>query len=118
MLAEPYTTLDGSCVKELVRPETGGSRNLSLAEATIAPGNSTLPHCHTTSEEIYYVLAGSGLLHLGGRSVELRPGMAALISPGQEHWVSCLSDEPLRILCACSPPYRHEDTVLTGRVVV
>lgn len=118
MPGEPYVTLDGSTVRELVRPETEGSRNLSVAEAVLTPGQRTHPHVHRESEEVYYVLAGEGLLNLGARRLEIRPGDAILISPGCEHSVLCAGPEPLRILCLCSPPYQHEDTEITGPVTV
>lgn len=117
MRAEPYKTLDGSIITELIRPETAGSENLSLAEAVIAPGQSTLSHYHRSTEELYYVIEGTGLLRINARQIEIKPGDAHLIRPGDEHCVTCMGDEPLRILCICAPPYQHEDTVVTERVL-
>ena len=118
MSGKPYRTLDGSTVTKLVRPERQGSRNLSLAQAVVMPGQSTLTHSHRASEEIYYILEGRGVLAVEARAVALEPGGAHLIRPGQKHCVTCTSEEPLRILCACSPPYGHHDTVLDDGVVV
>jgi mannose-6-phosphate isomerase-like protein (cupin superfamily) len=115
MRAEPYKTLDGSLITELIRPETDGSANLSLARAVIMPGQSTFLHYHGSSEEIYYVIEGEGLLRVNARTCEIRPGDAHLIRPGEEHNVTCMGETPLCILCACAPPYRHEDTVITER---
>ena len=112
---EPYKTLDGSLVTELVRPQSEGSEKLSLAEAVIRPGQSTLFHVHRNSEEIYYVLEGEGLLRIGACQFEARVGDARLIRPGEEHNVSCIGATPLRILCACSPPYRHDDCQIVLR---
>ncbi len=109
---EPYRTLDGSLVWELVRPELQGSRHLSVALAEVAPGAVTNPHCHRTSEEVYYALSGEGELTLAGETTPLRPGQAVLIRAGQGHSVRCVSAEPLRLLCCCAPPYQHEDTEL------
>jgi len=113
-----YTTLDGSLIRELVRPERQGSRNLSLAEATIAPGQSTIRHRHRESEEIYVVLAGEGVIEVAARLQRVGVGDAVLIPPGAEHRATCMSETPLRLLCACSPPYQHEDTELTEGVLV
>jgi mannose-6-phosphate isomerase-like protein (cupin superfamily) len=110
--AEPYLTLDGSLVWELIRPERQGSRHLSVAVAEVAPGAATKPHLHRTSEEVYCVLSGEGALIVAGETARLQPGQAALIGPGQAHSVRCLSAAPLRLLCCCAPPYQHEDTVL------
>ena len=118
MTTEPYTTLDGSLITELIRPETEGSGNLSVARAVIMPGQSTFSHYHGSSEEVYYVLEGQGLLRINARTWEVGPGSVHLIRPGDEHNVTCMGETPLTILCACAPPYRHEDTVVTERVAV
>ena len=109
---EPYLTLDGSLIWEFIRPESHGSRKLSLALAEVESGTATRPHRHVNSEEVYYVLSGEGELTVADELEHLRPGEAALIRAGDVHSIRCLSAEPLRILCCCAPPYRHEDTEL------
>ena len=87
---EPYVTVDGSAVTELVRPERGGSGNLSVAEAVIEPGQRTLRHVHRESDEVYYVLSGKGDVSVGGevfprstRELPVHPcGSAALCARG------------------------------------
>lgn len=118
MKSGEFTTLDGSRVLELVRPEREGSVNLSLARATIETGQTTAWHRHLVSEEIYYILQGEGLLELEGRREAVTVGDARLISPGTEHRITCTSAQPLVILCACSPPYTDEDTEITQPVPV
>jgi len=113
---EEYTTLDGSHVLELIRPERDGSRNLSLARAVIDAGKSTMRHRHRESEELYYVLAGGGALEIGGAIEPVAPGDARLIPAGVEHRLTAIGAQPLVILCACSPPYQHDDTELTEPV--
>lgn len=108
-----YRTLDGSLIDELVRPEREGSRNLSLAEATIFPGETTHRHRHRQTEEIYYVLAGEGIVEVAASKTAVCAGDAVLIPPGAEHCATNTGAGPLRLLCACSPPYQHEDTELT-----
>ncbi|MEA3400482.1 MAG: cupin domain-containing protein [Armatimonadota bacterium] len=103
---------------ELIRPEREGSTKLSLAQATVEPGASTHRHIHRQAEEVYYVLSGEGAVEVGGAVERVGPGDARLIPPGVEHRVTAIGAEPLVILCACSPPYRHEDTELTEPVRV
>ena len=112
-----YTTLDGSLIRELIRPERQGSRNTSLAEATVAPDQSTPRHRHRASEVIYYILSGEGIVEIAARQHEAHPGDAFLIPPGSEHRVTCIGGTPLRLLCLCSPPYEHDDTELTEGVL-
>jgi len=110
---DEYTTLDGSRILELIRPEREGSENLSLARATIEPRASTLRHRHAEAEEIYYVLRGDGALEIGGAVERVGPGDARLIPPGVEHRITAVGPGSLVILCACSPPYEHDDTEIT-----
>lgn len=117
MPAEPYRTLDGSLITELVRPESEGSQNLSMAVAVIDPETSTLRHSHRTSEEVYYILRGEGLLQVEGAQIAVAPGEAHLILAGTEHSIRCIGARPLEVLCACAPPYRHEDTEISEDVV-
>jgi quercetin dioxygenase-like cupin family protein len=108
--AEPFTTRDGSTIRELLGlPTSTLVRNQSLAEATLAPGQATERHYHAESEEIYYVLDGSGTMELDGEEREVAPGDAILIPPGARHTITAGPDGA-RFLCCCAPPYRHEDT--------
>ncbi len=103
--AEPYTTRDGSTVRELHHTAAQ-----SLAEATLEPGQATRRHYHRRSEEIYLVTAGSGELEVDGERRRVGSGDAILIPPGAWHTLENDGSGELRILCCCSPPYSHEDT--------
>lgn len=107
--AEPFTTADGSTIRELLGLPTAPVRNQSLAEATLSAGQATQRHYHASSEEIYYVVEGSGEMEVDGDRRRLRAGDAVLIPPGARHQVRA-DDGELRFLCCCAPAYRHEDT--------
>ncbi|MBM3498173.1 MAG: cupin domain-containing protein [Armatimonadetes bacterium] len=108
---EAYVTLDGSRVLELIRPERGGSPNLSVAEAVVEPGQSTRRHLHRRSDEVYYILEGKGTVTLGAKGYEVEPGSCLLLPAGSVHSVRCDGPEALRILCLCAPPYTHDQTI-------
>jgi mannose-6-phosphate isomerase-like protein (cupin superfamily) len=109
---EPYLTKDGSEIRELMHPAHHGNRKQSLAEATVPAGARTLLHRHRETEELYHVTSGEGLLTLGEDRIKVGPGDTALIPPGTPHCIEATGAGPLRILCCCSPAYRHEDTEL------
>lgn len=109
---EPYRTRDGSDIRELMHPAVHGNAKQSLAEATIPPGTSTHLHRHAVTEEIYHVAAGVGLMHLGDEKFPIHPGDTICIPPGTAHAVRNTGDEPLRLLCCCTPAYSHDDTEL------
>jgi mannose-6-phosphate isomerase-like protein (cupin superfamily) len=104
--AEPFTTKDGSTIRELHH-----TAEQSLAEATLEPGRATDRHYHARTEEIYFLLEGQGDLELDGERRRVGPGDAILIPPGARHQIRAL-EERLRFLCCCAPPYSHEDTYL------
>lgn len=108
----PYTTKDGSIIRELICPAQGVSTPVSLAEATVLPGSATVLHVHRTSLEIYHVTNGSGLMTLGNEVFEIREGDSILINPGTLHRVENTRKHDLKILCCCCPPYSHDDTEL------
>ncbi|WP_456477329.1 cupin domain-containing protein [Methanopyrus sp.] len=62
--SEPYVTLDGSLIYEVVRPEFSRVKTVSLAVAEVPPGESTVPHYHDF-DEVYWVLEGRGIVHVG-----------------------------------------------------
>ena len=102
---EAFVTKDGSTIRELHHTAAQ-----SLAEATVEPGDATARHYHRESEEIYFVVEGSGELEIDGRRRRVRPGDAALIPPGAWHTLENDRSSELRILCCCGPPYSHADT--------
>jgi mannose-6-phosphate isomerase-like protein (cupin superfamily) len=108
--AEPFTTADGSTIRELLGIPTASVKNQSLAEATLAPGQETQRHYHRASEELYYLLEGSGDIEVDGEQARVTAGDAILIPPGAWHQIRADASTELRFLCCCAPPYTHEDT--------
>jgi len=106
--AEAFTTKDGSTIRELLGTQHG-TANQSLAEAALAPGQSTERHYHARSEELYMLLEGEGEMEVDGTSSRVGPGDTILIPPGAWHQITA-ADAPLRFLCCCAPPYSHDDT--------
>jgi mannose-6-phosphate isomerase-like protein (cupin superfamily) len=103
--AEPFTTKDGSTIRELHH-----TAEQSLAEASLPAGGSTTRHYHALSEEIYFILEGMAELEIDRETRTVGPGDAALIPAGSWHTIAATTE--LRLLCACSPPYSDADTYL------
>lgn len=110
--SETYKTKDGSEIRELFHPDLHGNKNQSLAEATIPVNGKTLLHLHKTSEEIYHVTQGSGMMTLGEQQFEIKQGDTVCIQPNTAHCVENTGKLNLKILCSCSPAYQHSDTEL------
>ena len=69
--AVPFTTDDGSTIRSLLDLSNAPVANHSLAEATIEAGESTVRHHHRVSEEIYYIVEGSGVMEIDGDEMEV-----------------------------------------------
>ena len=110
--AEPFITVDGSTIRELLNVVHPPTANQSLAEATVEPGASTTRHWHGVCEEIYFLLEGTGVMEGDGEEREVGPGDAILIPPGARHQITAHAGQRLRFLCCCAPPYRHDDPFL------
>lgn len=109
---EPYRTMDGSIIRELMHPGMQGNHLQSLAEAIVEPGHATVLHRHRTSEELYHITAGQGMMTLGMEQFSVSVGDTVCIPPGTPHCIRNTAKAPLKILCCCAPPYSHEDTEL------
>ena len=109
---EPYITRDGSQIRELMHPSVHGNRNQSFAEATVEPGCVTQLHRHNVTEEIYHITQGEGVMTLGQERFEVAIGDTICIPPGTAHRIENTGKVALRMICACSPPYSHDDTEL------
>ena len=110
-----FVTLDGSTIRELAGPAWTVARHLSLAEATVPAGGETIAHLHHASEEIYYFISGHGRMRLGYDEQDVSAGDCAVIAPGTPHKLWAAPYRDLVLLCACSPPYRYDDTQLIER---
>ena len=106
----PFTTKDGSQIRELMHPVQHGNHAQSFAEAMVAPGVKTLLHRHCVSEEIYHITQGEGRMTLGDEQFDVAAGDTICIPPGMAHCIECRGNEALKIFCACAPAYAHEDT--------
>src|SRR3954447_15541697 len=82
-----FTTKDGSEIRELLAHRNSCIRQQSLAEARVQPGQRTTPHYHPLTEEIYYLLEGTGRMRIGDEVLDVQPGDAIAIPPGAVHTI-------------------------------
>lgn len=109
---KPFITKDASETREILAPRNSSIKNQSLAEARVAPGQTTEEHYHARSEEIYYILRGKGRMWLENDSKEVQAGDGIAILPGKKHRIENTGKTELVFLCCCTPAYTHEDTIL------
>jgi len=106
--ARPFAAGDGSLLRELLHPDRDGEGlGYSLAHATVRPGERT--RAHTLSKnEVYYVIEGRGIVHVGAEQDHVRAGHSVRIPPGTAQWIENIGDADLVFLCIVSPPWTPE----------
>src|SRR4029077_19336059 len=82
-----FTTKDGSEIRELLAHRNSCIQKQSLAEARLPPGERTTPHYHPVTEEIYYILEGTGRITIGDETREFGPEDSIAIPPGAVHTI-------------------------------
>jgi quercetin dioxygenase-like cupin family protein len=97
-----YTDAADVYVSRMLIDETNsGSDRVQVNHFTLKPGHTSGPGAHPEPyNEIYYVVAGRGLLRLGDTPdvYVVRPGHLAFIPAGVAHGLENNGDEDLEIL--------------------
>jgi mannose-6-phosphate isomerase-like protein (cupin superfamily) len=107
-----FVTPDKTIIRELAASRNSSAKNQSLAEATIAAGDSVIEHYHKLTEEFYFILSGTGLMKINDEEEQVHPGDTVIILPGMRHKISNNGNIPLVLLACCSPEWTAEDQVL------
>ncbi|MCU0525652.1 MAG: cupin domain-containing protein [Elainella sp. Prado103] len=100
---------DATLLRELLHPDKQAiDLRYSLAHAVLQPGQTSKPHTLKTSE-VYYVLSGTGEMHIDAEIACINAGDAVYIPPLARQFVCCTSTVPLVFLCIVDPAWRAED---------
>ena len=109
--ADVISTAHGSEIRPLIDRTTSGVTHCSLAEEMLPPGCAVTPHYHREIEEIYYVVAGRGLMTVGDETREVNAGDAVYVPRGRRHTLRNTGAEPIRLILVCGPAFFYEDQV-------
>jgi mannose-6-phosphate isomerase-like protein (cupin superfamily) len=94
-------------LRELLHPEHDGvPLGYSLAHAVIKPGERSIRHHLAGATEVYYLLAGCGLMHVGEEAREVRAGDALLIPAGAVQFLENTGREDLAFLAIVEPAWQ------------
>lgn len=102
-------TPHGSEIRPLIDRTTSNIERCSLAEEVLPPGAAVGRHHHTETEEIYYILKGTGRMTVGAEVCEVEAGDAVFIPRGNPHTLENTGEAPMTILLVCGPAYSVED---------
>ena len=81
-----------------------GARQIKADRIRYHPGDSAAAHYHTDCHHLFYVLEGSGTLHVDDRSIQLDKGMVAAVGPSEVHWFENLTDGEFSFVEFWAPP--------------
>ena len=92
----------------------GGMRNKMFVSAdgatiSIQDGNSP-KHLHPNTNEIQYILEGTGTIWLGDKEVQVKPGDLVIIPKGTAAWRHQARRPHLKAIAIKTPPQAPDDT--------
>jgi mannose-6-phosphate isomerase-like protein (cupin superfamily) len=109
---EEFIAGDGTRLRELLHPHKRPLElRYSLAHATVAVGETSTPHALKTSE-VYYILQGTGEMHVEAEVQPVTEGDAIYIPPNARQFIRNRGERPLIFLCIVDPAWRAEDELV------
>jgi mannose-6-phosphate isomerase-like protein (cupin superfamily) len=103
---------DATLLRELLHPDKQPiALRYSLAHAIVLPGQTSKPHALKTSE-VYYILNGTGEMHIDAETQVVEAGDAIYIPPNAQQFIHNLGTEPLVFLCIVDPAWQAEDEMV------
>lgn len=73
-------------------------RIVAIFETTLESGQTITPHFHPDAEELYYLLSGNGVMHIGNERREVETGDVIYIPPEKVHFLQNTSPAPIRFI--------------------
>ena len=93
----------------LVTPQLG-ARHVTFNHIRYAPGAEFPQHVHDASEDVFFVLEGSGWLKEGEKLTPIAPGDVVFIPPGEQH--GTVAGEQGMVVVSCQGP--PDEKLYTG----
>ena len=88
----------------LIDEESSGAKQFSLLINTMKAGIKGPEHKHEDNEHCWYILSGTGTIHLEGKSYDVGPDMAVFAPADMMHSVDVDPDEDLTYVVVYAPP--------------
>ncbi len=109
----PFIAGDATLLREWLHPKNDEVElPYSLAFAEVAPGAASLPHTLQTSTEVYIVLEGEGIAHIGDQIQRIHAGELIVIPAGAKQFIENTGVPTLKFLCIVSPPWAKKDEIV------
>jgi mannose-6-phosphate isomerase-like protein (cupin superfamily) len=93
-------------------PELNAKSFVVTDNATIGiQSGNVAKHIHAKTDEIQYIIEGSGSMWLGGERKEFKPGTLLIIPKGTAHAGTVVTSGPVKALAIKIPPQPKDDTI-------
>ena len=103
---------DGTLLKELMHPVSDHlSISYSVAHASVDVNAASLPH-KLKSSESYYILKGTGMMHIEKKVFEVSEGDIFLVPENAEQYIENTGSVELVFLCIVEPYWRADEDEL------
>jgi len=99
---------DRTIIREIISGLSAPQLSFSLAQGFIRPGQSSLMH-RLTSAEVYYILAGVGVMYIDDEQADVHPGQTIYIPSNSRQQIANTGACDLKFLCIVAPPFRAEN---------
>jgi len=93
----------GALSKPLVMPDTARSQHLDYRISMYQPKAYVKKHSHKVQEQVYHVLEGEGVMHVGGEDRVVRKHDFIYLPPGIEHSIENTGLVDLVFIVVTSP---------------
>jgi mannose-6-phosphate isomerase-like protein (cupin superfamily) len=94
----------GRFMRWLANENSLAAKNLSVCVIRVLPGETVRPaHSHPNSEELIYIINGSGKVMIEGEVGEIRAGSAILFEQGKIHMLKNTGTIEMKVICFFAP---------------
>jgi mannose-6-phosphate isomerase-like protein (cupin superfamily) len=94
----------GRFMRWLANENSLAAKNLSVCVIRVLPGETVRPaHSHPNSEELIYIINGSGKVMIEGEVGEVRAGSAILFEQGKIHMLKNTGEIEMKVICFFAP---------------
>ena len=100
----PEVEHPGRFMRWLANEDSLRAKNLSVCVIRVMPGETVRPaHSHPNSEELIYIITGSGKVMIEGEVGNVRAGSAILFEQGKVHMLRNTGDVEMKVICFFAP---------------
>lgn len=106
------TALKHADLPETPNPEMHNRMLVNTPNATVAlQSGNVAKHIHPKTDEIQYIVEGSGAMWLGNERKEFKPGTLIIIPKGTAHAGTIVANGPVKAIAIKIPPQPKDDVL-------